>query len=196
MPKSFWTWYFPILLLPGSLILAGLSFTGCGPLALPTTSQCPTGKHCPDTHNHPATATPINAAQATTIIETPVSKTPLEAYIVLSSSDGLDSGRFVPQGAHLHIQLIPHGKLNNGRAGKALFFNRIATHDDMGLSNIPPGTYTIRVSGTDADGGHLSVCLSYNDDQPAPSQTVALQNGLLGVEGQSATQMQVMTCPE
>ena len=195
MYKTFRAWYFPILLLVGSLTLAGVSFAGCGPLASRVNSQCPSRQHCPAANNSPTIATPKHTARATTIIETPVSKTPLEAYIVISSSDGLDSGRSVPRGAHLHIQLTPQGKLTNGKHGKPLSFNRTATYNDMGLSHIPPGTYTMQISGTDTDGERLNLCLSYNDDQPAPKQTLALQNGLLGIEGQSATLVQLMTCP-
>ncbi|HTK08359.1 MAG TPA: hypothetical protein VL485_14410 [Ktedonobacteraceae bacterium] len=196
MRKTSQPWYFPILLLVGSMIMAGLSFTGCGgPFASHTANQCPNKQDCPSNNAIPTATISINPTQSTTIIETPVSKIPREAYIILSSSYGQDSGRIVPGGAHLHIQLVPHGKLINGQTGRTLSFNRTASKNDIGLKNIPPGTYTIQISGTDSDGAQLNLCLSYDDSEPSPRQTLALQNGLLGVEGQSATLVQLMTCP-
>lgn len=195
MHKTTQPWYFPILLLIGSLILAALSFTGCGPLTSHSADQCPGSQKCPKNHKSPAAPISTDTTQGVTIIETPASKIPTKAYIILSSSDSLDSGRTVPGGAHLHIQLIPHGKLINGQAGKMLSFSRTATENDIGLKNIPPGTYIMQISGTDTDGQQLNLCLSYNDDEPAPRQLIELQNGLLGIEGQSATLVQLMTCP-
>jgi hypothetical protein len=198
MHKGSQTWYFPILLLVGSLVLIGFSLGGCSSPGSHITPQCGLQKNCP---NNPQTSSTIDSTGQTestpsgTIVETPVSKTPTTAYLILSSSDSQDSGRIVPGGAQLNIQLIPQGKLINGHEGKTLSFNRIVNQDDIGLKPIPPGTYTVQISGSDPSGKKLSICLSYNDNQPAHSQVIALQSGLLGIEGQSATTLQLMMCP-
>jgi hypothetical protein len=171
--KTVQAWYFPLFLLLGSLILAGLSSTACGHHAQQSINQ----------------ATGI-ATPAVTIIETPVSKIPREAYVIISSSDSQDAGRTLPDGSHLHIELTPRT-----RSGKVFSFNRIYGENDIGLKQLPPDPYTLQVSGTDSAGKPLNICLSYNDNEPAHTQMLALQDGLLGVEGQSATLVQLMMCP-
>ena len=187
---------FPLFVLVGSLILATLSFSGCGPLSSHRLTQCTASRGCPQSQQQSqATTLAITPTQAVTIIETPVSKVPLRAYVIISSSDSLDSGRTVPDGSRLLFRLIPRGKLLDGKTGSPLTFSRMASEDDIGLKNIPPGSYTMQVSGVDARGMGLNICLSYNDDEPAHSQNVALQDGILGIQGQSATTVQLMMCP-
>jgi hypothetical protein len=197
MHKTFRLWYFPILLLIGSLILVGISLSSCGSSAISTTEQCIPPKVCPAGSNPQSrqAQSKETEGQGDTIVETPISKTALKSYVIISSSDSLDSGRIVPDGSQLSIQLIPQGRLTNGKLGKMLAFKRAVSEKDIGLENIPPGTYTMRISGIDSGGKPLNVCLSYSDNEPAPSQLLALQDGLLGVEGQSATTVQLMLCP-
>jgi hypothetical protein len=178
--KTLQVWYFPLFLLLGSLILAGLSSAACSSRA-----QQSVNPRSVSSNIVTGIATP-----AVTIIETPVSKIPREAYVIISSSDSQDSGRTLPNGSRLHIELTPKEK-----TGRVFSFDRIYGQDDIGLKQIPPDPYTMQVSGTDPAGKPLNICLSYNDNEPAHTQTLALQDGLLGVEGQSATLVQLMMCP-
>ena len=107
----------------------------------------------------------------------------------------MDSGRIVPNGSQLSIQLVPQGRLTNGSQGRMLAYKRSVGEKDIGLENIPPGTYTMHIYGIDPGGKPLHVCISYNDNEPAPTQILALQRGLLGLKGQSATTVQLMLCP-
>ncbi len=199
MQKVSSPWYFPILLLLGSLILAALSFSSCGtPTAHPTV-RCSTNQHCPASSTNRTPLVALNATQTATqevpIVETPTSKTPTLAYLILANSDSQDSGHTITDGSHLHIELIPQEKKIGTKMSHVLSFNRISGEDDIGLKQIPPATYTMQISGTDSEGKPLNICASYNDDEPAHTQLLALQNGFLGTQGQSATTVQVMMCP-
>jgi hypothetical protein len=143
-------WYFPLFLLIGSLILAGLSSAGCGSHSTQQRAKLKVVSS--------SEATGI-ATPAVTIIETPVSKIPREAYVIISSSDSQDSGRTIPDGSHLHIEFTPRE-----RTGRIFSFDRIFYgKNDIGLKQIPPDPYTLQVSGTDPTGRPLNICLSYND---------------------------------